>query len=112
MKQIQFNDLATGVVSQLISQKASFEVIGLGGKLLEAVRIVENKIESAGMSCRVYSVGRLGFAATSFMSGVAGAIGILSAASIAIHNLMTLYPDYEIQKLLPLNKIVVQYKNK
>ncbi len=66
MTQLTFDDLATAKLPQLISRKESFEVVGLSGKLLEAVRLVENKIEVTGLTCRVYTAGRIGLAAGSF----------------------------------------------
>ena len=112
MMKLTFDDLATAKLPQLISSKESFEVVGLGGKLLEAVRLVENKIEVTGMTCRVYTVGRVGLAASSFAGGVTGALGLLSATGIAMHNLMTFNPDYEIEKYPTFNRIVVRYKKK
>lgn len=112
MTQLTFSDLATSRLPQLISSKESFEVVGLGGKLLEAIRLVENKIESTGMTCRVYTVGRVGLVAGSFAGGITGALGLLSATGIALHNLVTINPDYEIEKYPTYNRIVVRYKKK
>lgn len=56
MTQLTFDDLATAKLPQLISRKESFEVVGLSGKLIEAVRLVESKIEVTGLTCRVYTV--------------------------------------------------------
>ncbi|MFV3089366.1 hypothetical protein ACNJYG_02530 [Pseudomonas sp. GW6] len=112
MTQQTFDDLATAKLPQLISRKESFEVVGLSGKLIEAVRLVESKIEVTGLTCRVYTVGRVGLAAGSFAGGVTGAFGLLSATSIAVHNLLTFNPDYEIEKYPVHNRIVVRYKKK
>jgi hypothetical protein len=112
MTKLTYQDLTTSKITQLISSKESFEVIGLGGKLLEAVRIVENKIEFTGMTCRVYTPGRVGLVAGSFAGGITGAFGLLSATGIALHNLMTLNPDYEIAKYPVDNRIHVRYKKK
>ncbi|MDD0841166.1 hypothetical protein [Pseudomonas sp. Gutcm_11s] len=112
MTQLTFEDLATAKLSQLISRKESFEVVGLGGKLMESIRLVENKIESTGMTCRVYTVGRVGLIAGSFAGGITGALGLLSATGIALHNLVTINPDYEIEKYPTYNRIVVRYKKK
>lgn len=112
MTQLTFADLATAKLPQLINSKESFEIVGLGGKLLETVRLVENAIESTGMTCRVYTAGRIGAVAGSFMGGITGAIGLLSATGIAMHNLLTLDPDYEIEKYPALNRIAVKYKRK
>ncbi|MFC5698364.1 hypothetical protein ACFPU0_22785 [Pseudomonas sp. GCM10022186] len=110
MKRIQYEDLSTSTLTQLINRKESFEVVGPGGRLLSTVKTVENKIEANGMTCRVYTVGRIGAVAGSFFGGITGAVGILSAASIAIHNIMTFNPDYEIEKNPIDNRIVVKFK--
>lgn len=110
MKKIQYEELSTSVLTQLINSKSSFEVIGLGGRLMNACSLVENKIETNGMTCRIYTPGRIGAAGWSVLGGITGAVGILSAASIALHNLATYNPDYEIAKNPIQNKIVVTYK--
>lgn len=90
--------------------RPSLEVVGLSGKLIETVRLVESKIEVTGLTCRIYTVGRVGLAAGSFAGGVTGAFGLLSATSIAVHNLLTFNPDCEIEKYPVNNRIVVRYK--
>lgn len=54
MKQIQYEELSTSVLTQLINSKSSFEVIGLGGRLMSACSLVENKIETNGLTCHIY----------------------------------------------------------
>jgi hypothetical protein len=110
MKRIQYEDLSTSTLTQLINRKETFEVVGLGGRLLSAVKTVENKIEASGMTCRVFTAGRIGAVAGSFFGGITGAVGILSAASIALHNIATFNPDYEIEKNPIDNRIVVKFK--
>jgi hypothetical protein len=112
MTALTFNDLATPKLTQAINSKEPFEVVGLGGQFLEAVRIVEKKIELTGMTCRIYTVGRIGLAVGSLAGGFTGIFGLTSATSIAIHNLLTFDPDYEIQKYPTHNRFVVQYKKK
>ncbi|MBG0843501.1 hypothetical protein [Ectopseudomonas toyotomiensis] len=113
MRKITFENLTSGeTLASLISQRESFEVIGLGGKLLETVRLVENRIESADLNCRIYTSGRIGLAAGSLFGGVTGVLGALSAAGIAMHNIATFNPDYEIEKIPTHNKILVKYKKK
>lgn len=112
MTKLTYQDLTTSTLTQLISRKESFEVIGLSGKLLEAARMVENKIEVSGLKCRVYTLHRAALIGASFAGGITGALGVLSATGIAMHNLMTFNPDYEIQKDPIDNRIVVEYKKK
>ena len=97
MTQLTFDDLATAKLPQLISRKESFEVVGLSGKLIEAVRLVESKDRGHRTDLSRLTVGRVGLAAGSFAGGVTGAFGLLSATSIAVHNLLTFNPDYEIE---------------
>ncbi len=110
MQNIQYEDLGTDVLITLIRNKESFEVVGLSGRMGSAVTTVENKIESNGMKCRIYTFGRIAAAGGSFFGGITGVIGLASAAGIAVHNLATFSPDYEIAKYPIDNRIVVKYK--
>lgn len=110
MKKIQYEDLNTEVLATLIRSKQSFEVVGLSGRLSSAVTTVENRIESQGLKCRIYTFGRIAAAGGSFFGGITGVIGLASAAGIAAHNLATFNPDYEIAKYPIDNRIVVKYK--
>lgn len=110
MRKIQFDDLATSTLTQLINRKESFEVVGLGGRMTKAVSLVENKIESNDMTCRVYTAGRIGVLAGSLVGGLTGTLGLLAGTGIALHNILTLNPDYEIEKNQIDNRIVVKYK--
>jgi len=90
----------------LIATRRSFVVIGAGGNLLKTSERIENAIESAGLSCRVYTRNRSIAAGAMAWSG----IGLLSLAGIAAHNLATFNPDYEIGRAAVDNKIYVDYK--
>lgn len=76
----------------------------------ECLYLVENKIETNGLTCHIYTLGRIGAAGWSVLGGITGVVRILSAASIALHNLATYNPDYEIEKYPFNNKIIVTYK--
>jgi len=93
-------------INYLLSNRSSFVIVGVGGKILEATKMLENAIESRGMSCRVYTRNR-SVAAT---AAVWSPFGILSLAGIAAHNLATYNPDYEIGKAVVDHKIYVEYK--
>ncbi|MDH0897568.1 MULTISPECIES: hypothetical protein [unclassified Pseudomonas] len=110
MKTIQYEALSTEELTSLIRNKQTFEVVGLSGRMGSAVSIVENKIETAGLRCRIYTVGRIAAAGGSFFGGITGLVGVASAISIAAHNLATLNPDYEIAKYPIDNSITVKYK--
>lgn len=91
---------------ELINNKKSFVVIGLGGQLLEASAHIEKVIESSGLSCRVYTRNRSIAAGAMAWTGA----GLLSLVGIAAHNLATFNPDYEIGRAAVDNKIYVDYK--
>ncbi|QLH66828.1 hypothetical protein [Aeromonas veronii] len=110
MESIQYNDLENGKLKQLISQRKSFEVRGLSGRMDSAVTYVEREIESSGLSCRIYLYGRVAAAGASVFGGVTGLLGIASAVGMVAHNLATYDPDYEIAKHKIDNKLTVTFK--
>jgi len=110
MESVTYEDLNGEKVKELISQRKSFEVLGLSGRMDSAVSKVENLIESSGMSCRIYVYGRVAAAGASFFGGVTGLVGIASAVGMAAHNLATYNPDYEVAKHKIDNKLSVKYK--
>ncbi|MBL0560978.1 hypothetical protein [Aeromonas hydrophila] len=110
MEKIHYDDLDTDKLTALISSRLSFEVTGLSGRMSSAVSKIENAIEPAGLTCRVYTRGRIAAAGASLLGGPAGVAGVISAAGIAVHNLATYNPDYEIAKHLVDNTLSVLYK--
>lgn len=110
MKKITYEELNTEALTSLLRSKESFEVVGLSGRMGSAVTTLENKIESAGMKCRIYTFGRIAAAGGSFFGGITGVVGLASAVGIAAHNLATFNPDYEIAKYPIDNRIVAKYK--
>ena len=111
MKSIPYKDLGTGQIRLLVSRKASFTVTGLGGgKMTEAVELVEREIESQNMRCRIYTKGRIAAAGATVFGGVTGMLGAASAVGMAAHNLATFNPDYEIAKHKVDNKLTVEFK--
>lgn len=107
---VSFTDLKKEQLEKLIRQKKSFEVVGATGNILEAVKVVETAIESQGLSCRIYTKGRIASAGATVFGGVTSVLGIASAVGIAAHNLATYDPDYEILKHLVDNKLSVVYQ--
>jgi hypothetical protein len=107
--------------SQIESQlraKSSFEVIGLRGQFTKSVGIVEKKIESLGMKCRVKvdmkgAIAQGGILGT-FIGVASLPVGVALAAAATVastgHTLATYNPDYEIIKDYVNKKIRVVYK--
>ena len=107
--------------SQIESQlraKSSFEVIGLRGQFTKSVGIVEKKIESLGMKCRVKVDMKGAIAQGGILGTVIGAaslpIGVALAAAATVvstgHTLATYNPDYEIIKDYVNKKLKIIYK--
>lgn len=110
MMSVAYEELDSEKVKNLISDNESFEVVGLSGRMGSAVSKVENLIETQGLSCRIYTYGRVAAAGGSFFGGVTGVVGIASAIGMAAHNLATYNPDYEVAKHVIDNKLSVKYK--
>ncbi len=106
---LKFEDLKSNI-DRCISNKSSFSVIGLSGKMNLAIELIENAIERKDLSCRVYTSGRIAAVGGSFFGGITGIAGVLSSVGIAAHNLATYNPDYEIAKHLIDNKLTIEYK--
>ena len=91
-------------IEALVKSKASFEIRGLRGQFMAGIKLVETKIESHGLRCRVRSAGT----STVAQGGALGAvfsvlttpatltIATLTAAAGVGHTLVTYNPDYEI----------------
>lgn len=110
MDKITYDDLENGKADGLIKARASFEVVGLGGRMKSSVQLIETAIESEGLSCRIYTYGRIAAAGGTIFGGPLGALGALSAIGMAAHNLVTFNPDYEVAKHKIEHKLTVTYK--
>ncbi|MBF4102824.1 hypothetical protein INT80_10785 [Gallibacterium anatis] len=62
-------------------------------------------------SCRVYTENRSLLCAGSLGSGSIKQLGLLSLAYIAIHNLITIDPDFEIGRNFMSGRVNITYKN-
>ena len=79
---------------KLISENRSFIIYGAKDTSNVASK-VESMVENAGYKCRVYTANRTAVAGgASLLTGY----GLAALAGIAIHNLATWDPDYEICK--------------
>ena len=105
-------------IESLVRSKASFEINGLRGNFTEGIKLVETKIESAGMKCRVISDlkgaamrgGALGAAATVMSAPATLTLAALTIAAGVGHALATYNPDYEIIKDYVNKRLKVLYK--
>ncbi len=110
MPTIVYEEMDSLEIRNLIKTHASFQIIGAGGRMNDTVSEIENMIEAESLSCRIYTYGRVGSAAASFLGGPAGVLGVLATVGMGIHNIATYNPDYEIAKHFVSNKLTVSYK--
>jgi len=108
MKELQYEDV-NSQIEGLIHSKSSFTVIGLKGKMSDVVDTIESTIEKKGLSCRIYTRGRVAAAGGSFLGGLTGVVGVISTIGIAAHNVATYDPDYEVAKHQVDNKLTITY---
>jgi len=106
---IDYDDLTSEKLKELLTERRSFEVTGLSGRIGDGVKFVEKAIESKGLRCRIYTYGRITAAGASLFGGITGVLGLASAVGMAAHNVVTLNPDYEIAKHLVDNMLTVKY---
>lgn len=89
-----FTDDLSSLGPKLISEHRSFIIYGAKDTSNVASK-VESMVENAGYKCRVYTANRTAVAGgASLLTGY----GLAALAGIAIHNLATWDPDYEICK--------------
>lgn len=90
---------------EIFAMGNDFEVVGLSGRMNEAVVVLEAAIEARGNTVRIYTAGRLGTtAASALLMPWAAIAGI---ATVALHNALTFNPNFEIAKHLVDNKLTV-----
>lgn len=106
--EIKYSD-AKNKLDHLISNRKSFILIGIEiDDLMDASKLVELAVEAQGLKCRVYTRNRAYAAGALAWTGV----GLLaSLGSIAIHNLATFNPDYEIGRCVVDNRLYVNYRS-
>lgn len=105
--------LDEAAVEGLVRSQATFEVIGLRGNFKAGIKMVETKIESLGMKCRVKSDTKSALAQGGAFGAVLGiliAAGVIGTAACVGHALSTYNPDYEILKDYINKKLIVRYK--
>ena len=105
-------------IEDLVRRKASFEIHGLRGNFMAGIKLVETKIESQGLKCRVKSDvksavvqgGALGAVFTVLTTPATLAVATLGAVASVGHGLITYNPDYEIIKDYVNKRLRVIYK--
>lgn len=99
-------DIDVNKIDALINEHATFKVFGVAD-IGALVMVLEERIEAKGLKCRIYTEYRAaGIAGEVLLGGV----GALVGAGIAVHNLATWDPDYEIGKNKLDSSITVTYK--
>ncbi|MBD8742602.1 hypothetical protein IFR41_24015 [Pseudomonas fluorescens] len=112
------NGLNEFQIETLLKAKKSFEIVGLRSQFTKSVIIVEKKIESLDLKCRV----KIDIKGAIAQGGILGTIigisslpvGAVLAATATVasagHTLATYNPDYEIIKDYANKKLKVIYK--
>lgn len=107
MESVNYRYFDESLLNRFINDRKSFEILGVGGSFKECILLIEQSIESKGLTCRVYTENRsAAIGAGLFAVGA----GVFAAVGIAAHNLATYDPDYEIGKNLINNKVTVKFK--
>ena len=93
----------------LLRSHQSFVLEDIGSlKISEAVEAIEKKIESFGMTCRIYSKWRV----TTLVAKLSISLfGWDTATILGANNRVTWNPDYEIGKNRLTRSLTIEYKN-
>lgn len=107
MTDIPYTDAKDAELAKLIEQRESFRLVGCGRRMKAASVRMERLVESASLTCRVRTAGRVATVAAALWNLP---VGIAAALGITAHNLATLDPDYEIVRDVVNNRIVVAWQ--
>jgi hypothetical protein len=106
IKEYEFDEVAKNL-AVMINNRETFVLRGLAGRMIEVTGEVEREVEKQDMSCRIYSRNRAAAAtATAFVP----ALGLIPLTAVAVHNISTWNPDYEIGKDIIDNKLHITFK--
>lgn len=110
LKPISFND--KDELSAAIRRHENFSVSDIKGAQSVAVKWLKNEIESQGMRCRIFYGYRKAVLAGAVIpsAGITQAIAITTGLAMAIHNVATRNPDYEICKAVVGSGVEVTYR--
>lgn len=93
---------------ELIINKVDFSV--KTENFIRDVDLIEYLIEKNCFTCRVYTENRVAGIGAAIFSGIGTLIGAATAVGIAIHNIATYNPDFEIGRDFINSRINVSYK--
>ncbi|XDZ50306.1 hypothetical protein AB8Q18_08860 [Neisseriaceae bacterium CLB008] len=103
---LQFSDVSQ--IDNLVAERKSFHIHGIDFEnTFDQCTSIEEAIEAAGLTCRIYTKGRIVAAATGIFSMGAG---LAALTGIAAHNILTWNPQYEICRDLANGRILVEWK--
>lgn len=103
-------DLTTELLNCLVAKQYNFQVVAVIN-MKHVVSMIEGMIEKKGYKCRVYSENRSAtLAAAAIPTGLTQLAGIGSAIGMAVHNIATFNPDFEIGKNKFNGTVTVKYK--
>ncbi len=95
-------------IAELIAERKSFHILGTDFEnTFDQCTSIEEAIEAAGLTCRIYTKGRIVAAAAGIFSMGAG---LAALTGIAAHNVLTWSPDYEICRDLANGRILVEWQ--
>lgn len=104
--EVNASELSNELLDLLLKRTASFIVRAVNDQGLMVQRL-EQRIEERGLTCRVYTENR---AASLGVGALVPGIGWAAAAAMAVHNIATWSPDYEIGKNKIGNRVTVACK--
>ncbi|MEH8137617.1 hypothetical protein [Gallibacterium anatis] len=108
LSSVNLEKLDNRTLNELIINKVDFSV--KTENFIRDVDLIEYLIEINGFTCRVYTENRVAGIGAAIFSGIGTLIGTATAVGIAIHNIATYNPDFEIGRDFINSRINVSYK--
>ena len=106
LQQYSAAEISVEKIDELISKKISFQISDLSD-ISKIVKVLENCIAQHHMRCRVYTEYR---AFALIGDPLIYGISVVAGVGIALHNMVTFNPDYEIGKNKFKRRVTVTYK--
>lgn len=96
-------------INKLITEKKSFTITDIPKHSFgKTVKTIESLIETQGLSCRIYTAGRIAAMGAASAWSLIG--GIAAGLAIAAHTVATYNPEYEIAKYQLSRKLIITHK--